>query len=172
LWGSSSASCRAVSTFDQHVVERSSEAFCEVPVSRAQDDAKPGSGCVCLDENDPCLVRGEGTSFMAEFTPKMQIMLPKSLDSVAAEVAEVISDTELKIKREFGGENGTCTSNVRDEVAKTRKTGSQGLPFRRLPYVNQETMFRYVYRCLQDGGCIGIFPEGSFTPRCLCSNTS
>ena len=72
-------------------------------MERAADSAKPGIGRVYLSADDPCLVIGEGTQFLSEFKPQMQIMLPKSVNSALAEVLEVISDTELRVKREFGG---------------------------------------------------------------------
>jgi glycerol-3-phosphate O-acyltransferase / dihydroxyacetone phosphate acyltransferase len=118
---------------------------------------------VYLDDNDPCLVRGDGTSFKEDFTPKMQIMLPKSLGSLVAEVSEVISDSELKIKKEFGGESGKGTAKVREKVEEAKKEGKQGITYRKLPFVDQQVMFRYVYSCLKEGGCIGIFPEGMHT---------
>jgi glycerol-3-phosphate O-acyltransferase/dihydroxyacetone phosphate acyltransferase len=90
----------------------------------------------------------------------MQIMLPKALGSVAAEVVEVVSDTELKIKREFGGESGKGTAKLREKVEEARQAGEKGLPYRKLPFVDQEVMYRYVYHCLKEGGCMGIFPEG------------
>jgi glycerol-3-phosphate O-acyltransferase/dihydroxyacetone phosphate acyltransferase len=117
-----------------------------------------------LDDDDSCLVRGNGTSFKEEFSPKMQVMLPKSLGSLAAEVIEVISDTELKIKKEFGGESGKGTSKIREKVQEAKKEGKQGIAYRKLPFVDQQVMFRYVYSCLKEGGCIGIFPEGAYTP--------
>lgn len=85
----------------------------------------------------------------------MQIMLPKSLNSALAEVAEVISDTELRIKKEFSG-----TTRIRERIVELRQEGQQGLEFKVLPFVDQQEMYRHVYQCLKDGGCIGIFPEG------------
>ncbi|KAI6118395.1 glycerol-3-phosphate O-acyltransferase [Pisolithus sp. B1] len=77
-----------------------------IPVVRAMDEAKPGTGLVYLSPDDPCLLLGERTRFKSEFSPRTQIMLPKSVDSVVAEVLEVISDTKLRLKREFGSETG------------------------------------------------------------------
>lgn len=131
-----------------------------VPVARAVDYASPGTGRIRLSPDDPCLVLGEGTKFTTEFSPKMQIMLPKSLNSIVAEVAEVISDTEIKIKREFGGESGKGTARFRDKVAELSQEGVNGLEFKKLPFVDQQKMYRHVYQCLKDGGCMGIFPEG------------
>lgn len=92
----------------------------------------------------------------------MQIMLPKSLNSLVAEVSEIISDTELKIKREFGGESGKGTVRVRERVSELRQEGVTGLEFKKLPFVDQQEMYRHVYQCLNEGGSIGIFPEGTF----------
>ncbi|KAF7324814.1 Protein kinase domain-containing protein [Mycena kentingensis (nom. inval.)] len=130
-----------------------------IPVARAADDAKPGTGRIRLSPEDPCLVIGEGTKFTSEFTPRMQIMLPKSLGSVAAEVAEVLSDTELKVKKEFSNDEGKCTGKIRDA------TENSGIEFRRLPFVDQQDMYRHVYNALSGGGSIGIFPEGGSHDR-------
>ena len=119
-----------------------------------------GTGCIWLSPADPCLVLGEDTCFITQFAPRMQIMLPKCLNSLVAEVSEVISDTQLKIKREFGGESGKGTTRIREKVSELRQEGLKGLEFKRLPFVDQQEMYRYVYQCLKKGGSIGIFPEG------------
>jgi glycerol-3-phosphate O-acyltransferase/dihydroxyacetone phosphate acyltransferase len=142
---------------------------CSVPVSRASDEAKPGTGLVYLSLDDPCLVLGEGTKFTTEFAPKMQIMLPKSVNSAVAEVVEVISDTELRIKKEFGGDSGKGTTRIREKIGEARDNGINGLAFKVLPFINQQEMYRGVYQKLKEGGCIGIFPEGkppAHQPHC------
>jgi glycerol-3-phosphate O-acyltransferase / dihydroxyacetone phosphate acyltransferase len=106
-------------------------------------------------------VLGEDTRFETELKPKMQIMLPKSAGLAAAEVVEVISDIKLRIKREFGGESGKGTSRIREKVGEARQAGKKGLEYKVMPFVDQSAMYRHVYRCLTDGGCIGIFPEGN-----------
>ncbi len=148
-----------------HVLHTLSTRFPLVPVARAADDAKPGTGRVSLSESEPCLVIGHGTKFLSELSPKMQILLPKSVSSFVAEVVEVLSDTEVKIKKEFGGESGKGTARVRERVKELQTEGTQGLDWKRLPFVDQQQMYQYVYQCLKAGGCIGIFPEGasSFT---------
>lgn len=132
-----------------------------VPVARAADDAKPGTGEIRLADDDPCLVLGHGTKFLTELAPKMQIMLPKSLNSALAEVVEVISDTEIRVKKEFGGESGKGSARFREKVKEAQAEGKNGLAFKKLPFVDQSEMYHYVYQCLKDGGCIGIFPEGA-----------
>ncbi|TFK42612.1 glycerol-3-phosphate O-acyltransferase [Crucibulum laeve] len=136
-----------------------------IPVSRAADSAKPGTGVVWISPDDPCLVCGEGTRFTEEFSSRMQIMLPKSVNSAVAEVTEVLSDTELRIKREFGGESGKGTARIREKVSELRQEGKKGLEFKKLPFVDQGEMYRHVYQCLKQGGSIGIFPEGGSHDR-------
>ncbi|PPQ78091.1 hypothetical protein CVT25_015625 [Psilocybe cyanescens] len=136
-----------------------------VPVSRAADSATPGSGRVLLSSEDPCLIIGEGTKFLTEFSPRMQILLPKSVNSALAEVSEVISDTQLRVKKEFGGESGKGTARVREKLAELKAERIIGLEYKKLPFVNQQDMYRHVYQCLQGGGSIGIFPEGGSHDR-------
>ena len=81
----------------------------------------------------------------------MQLMLPRSFGSAVAEVVEVVSDTRLRIKKEFGGEKGTTKLRELEE----------GIEFKTLPYVDQQVMYRHVYEALQNDGSIGIFPEGT-----------
>jgi len=133
---------------------------CEVPVARAADDAKRGTGKICLASDDPFVVLGKGTKFLSEFTPKMQIMLPRSVGSPVAEVTLVVSDTELIIKREFGGENGKVTNRIKEKLDELKAQDIEGLEFKRLPFVDQQETFRHVYQRLTDGACVGIFPEG------------
>lgn len=80
----------------------------------------------------------------------MQIMLPKELGSAVAEVIEVLSDTQLRIKREFGGDK--VTTKLAEQV--------EGVTYKTMPYVDQQDMYRHVYDALQNDGCIGIYPEG------------
>jgi glycerol-3-phosphate O-acyltransferase / dihydroxyacetone phosphate acyltransferase len=131
-----------------------------VPVARAADLAEPGTGRVWLSPDDPCLVFGEGTKFLTELSPRMQILLPKSVNSAIAEVIEVLSDTELRVKREFGGESGKGTARIREKLLELRNGGVEGLEYKKMPFVDQQEMYRHVYQCLNMGGSMGIMPEG------------
>lgn len=131
-----------------------------VPVARAADAAKAGTGKVYLSPDDPCLVLGEGTKFLEELRPKMQIMLSKAVSSSAAEVAEVISDTQLRIKSEFHNETEKNTKLVREKAEEAKSQGIDGLSFKTLPYVDQNEMYQHVYQRLGEGGCVAIYPEG------------
>jgi glycerol-3-phosphate O-acyltransferase / dihydroxyacetone phosphate acyltransferase len=131
-----------------------------VPVARAADLAEPGTGRVWLSPDDPCLVFGEGTKFLTELSPRMQILLPKSVNSAIAEVTEVLSNTELRVKREFGGDSGKGTARVREKLLELHNDGVEGLEYKKMPFVDQQEMYRHVYQCLNMGGSIGIMPEG------------
>ncbi|KAI0091747.1 glycerol-3-phosphate O-acyltransferase [Irpex rosettiformis] len=137
-----------------------------IPVARAADYASPGQGLVSLSEDDPCLVVGHDTRFLSEFTPRMQILLPKSVGSTAAEVTEVISDTQLRVKKEFGGETtGKGTAKIRAKLSELKAEGKEGLQFKKLPHVDQTETFKHVYEALNEGECICIFPEGGSHDR-------
>ncbi|CCL99138.1 uncharacterized protein FIBRA_01153 [Fibroporia radiculosa] len=136
-----------------------------IPVVRAADDAKSGTGQISLSDDDACLVIGHGTKFLEEFSPKMQIMLPNSVNSAVAEVVEVLSDTQLRIKKEFGGDSGKGTARIREKLKELRSGGKSGLDFKKMPHVDQQEMYHYVYKCLTEAGCIGIFPEGGSHDR-------
>ncbi|GJE95108.1 glycerol-3-phosphate O-acyltransferase [Phanerochaete sordida] len=135
-----------------------------IPVVRAADDAKPGPGRVTLSDADPCLVIGHGTRFTEDFKPQMQIMLPKTVNSCVAEVLEVISDTELRVKKEFGGDSGKGTTRIREKQKEFEAEGQVGFEYKKLPHVDQSEMYHHVYECLKHSGCIGIFPEGEYLP--------
>ncbi|KAF8479349.1 hypothetical protein DFH94DRAFT_749242 [Russula ochroleuca] len=136
-----------------------------IPVARAVDNAKAGTGKVYLSPDDPCLVLGEGTKFLEELRPKMQIMLSKAVGSSAAEVAEVISDTLLRIKSEFHNETEKSTKLVREKAEEAKSQGIDGLTFKTIPYVDQNEMYQHVYQRLQEGGCVAIYPEGGSHDR-------
>lgn len=140
-----------------------------VPVARAADNAKLGTGTICLSETDSCLVLGIDTKFTTEFTPRMQILLGKVYNHSIAEVVEVISDTQLRIKQEFKGGNEPTTALLKAKAASFRAANQHtGIEFKILPYINQQEMYRYVYERLKQGGSIGIFPEGPCSLR-TCS---
>lgn len=137
--------------------------FCRsVPVSRAQDDAKAGSGEIIISEDNLLVVKGFNTKFLSELGPKMQIMLPKSAGAALATVVEVSSDTELRIKKEFAAEGSKSSSKIKEQIKEAKKNGRHGLSYKVLPFVDQRDMYAHVFQCLKEGGCIGIFPEGMF----------
>ncbi|KAJ3933942.1 MAG: glycerol-3-phosphate O-acyltransferase [Lentinula lateritia] len=117
-----------------------------IPVVRAADNAKAGIGTIYLSETDSCLVLGIDTKFTQELAPRMQIQLGKVVKYAFAEVIEVVSDTELRIRQEFRVANDSGNDTT-------------------VPYINQQEMYRYVYDRLRHGGSLGIFPEGGSHDR-------
>ncbi|GAA5996338.1 uncharacterized protein JCM10292_007544 [Rhodotorula paludigena] len=146
----------AAKSMERAFVGLASRLMQSIPVARAQDYAFAGQGTVTLSESGPCVLVGRGTQFKKDFgTPRSQILLPRSLGSSTAEVVEVLSDTELRLKKEF---NKKASEGIKQK-------GEEGVAFKVLPHVDQSSMYSAVYKKLTDGGCIGIFPEGGSHDR-------
>ncbi|KAI0374799.1 glycerol-3-phosphate O-acyltransferase [Pilatotrama ljubarskyi] len=150
----------AAKSMERKVIGFFARLMASIPVVRAADHAKPGTGEITISQEDPCLINGHDTRFKSEFTPKMQVMLPRSVGSGVAEVVEVISDTQLRVRKEFPG-----TSRLREKIKELQASGQKGIAFKRLPFVDQHEMYQHVYQCLTDGGAICIFPEGGSHDR-------
>ena len=67
-----------------------------VPVTRAADLAKLGVGKLYIEEADPLKIIGVGTQFKKQCVVKGQLVLPKHVGYAQAEIAEIISDTEIR----------------------------------------------------------------------------
>ena len=129
-------------------------------MARAADDAKAGSGRIRLSDDNSLLIIGTGTKFTSELKIKSQILLPKSVGFLIGEVVEIISDTELRIKKDFGGDSGKGTERLREKLTELKANGMDGIDYKTMPFIDQQEMYRFVYQRLKEGGCIGIFPEG------------
>jgi len=156
----------AASSLRQRFIGTMGRSLRSISVERVQDLAKPGKGVVYLDDNDPTLVHGVDTNFTAQLGPKKQILLPKAVSSAIAQVTKVLSDTEARIKAEFTiGDGAKGTKKVKDQCAKLKKDGAQGLDYKIIPHVDQHEMYEHVYDRLKEGGAVGIFPEGGSHDR-------
>ncbi|KAK9241310.1 hypothetical protein V1525DRAFT_334985 [Lipomyces kononenkoae] len=123
-----------------------------IPVARAQDLAAPGTGLIYInDKEKPLVIKGQGTKFMKECDHGETIILPKSLGS--AEIASIVSDEELILRRPF-----------KDEKAIDHLLSGPS-KFKRAPKIDQSQVYAKVFERLNDGGCIGIFPEGGSHDR-------
>ncbi|KAK4689722.1 hypothetical protein P7C73_g377, partial [Tremellales sp. Uapishka_1] len=140
--------------------------FHSIPVARSADYAKSGSGRIFLSESDPLLVTGVDTLFTEQIQPRCSLLLPKSAGYASAAIEEVISDTELRLKREFmvPGKDGSVDVKASTRV-RTESELKEGLAFKILPHVDQEDTYGAVFQRLNEGGCIGIFPEGGSHDR-------
>ncbi|BGP13962.1 hypothetical protein JCM10213_005545 [Rhodosporidiobolus nylandii] len=145
----------AAKSMERAFVGLASRCMQSIPVARAQDSAFAGVGTISLSPDDPLTIIGHNTSFKKDFgKPRSQILLPRNLGSVTAEVVEVVSDTELRLKKEFA-----------KKAVEGLKAKPEGVSFKVLPHVDQSSMYSAVYQKLTDGGAIGIFPEGGSHDR-------
>jgi glycerol-3-phosphate O-acyltransferase/dihydroxyacetone phosphate acyltransferase len=132
-----------------------------VPVARAADYAKAGAGRIFLSESDLLLVTGKDTQFTSQIKPQCQLVLPKSAGYASAQIKEVISDTELRLKAEFVVPSKDGSANVKASTrVRTEGEMKEGLQYKILPHVDQDQTYGAVFQRLNEGGSIGIFPEG------------
>lgn len=150
-----------------------------VPVGRALDMVKPGSGTVYMPDpiNEPLLVRGNGTKFTGEQVQIGGLLVLPSVNGTAAnaEIAEVISATELRLKKPFKGATAIKQMTGREDVDEngkfTDKTsggpapGFEGVKYKTAPKVDQTQVYDAVFDRLSAGGAVGIFPEGGSHDR-------
>jgi hypothetical protein len=125
-----------------------------VPVIRPQDLAKPGVGRIQLlnRKTDPLRITGIDTAFTKQLRVRDSLVLPRSVGQ--AEVVEIISDTEVLIKKEF-----------KDLKALELLTQTDGTNYKCVPHVEQEAVYNSVYDQLNNNRCITIFPEGGSHDR-------
>ncbi|KAE8209006.1 hypothetical protein CF327_g6956 [Tilletia walkeri] len=159
-----------------------------IPVARAADSAKSGSGLITAHPDDPTILIGLNTRFTTELVPKGQIQLPKFTGAAVAEIVEIISDTEVRIKKPLnndkakmalrgevpsasaGTANGNTNSRSADKAKHDAKDvgeweGKKGCKYKSLPFIDQTMMYASVYERLAEGGSLGIFPEGGSHDR-------
>lgn len=121
---------------------------------RPQDLAVPGQGRIQLlnRKTDPLRIIGIDTHFTTQLKPRDSIVLPKG--SGQSEVFQVISDTEIIIKKEF-----------KELRALEMLTHSEGTAYKCMPHIEQESVYKSVHDELNNGRCITIFPEGGSHDR-------
>jgi glycerol-3-phosphate O-acyltransferase/dihydroxyacetone phosphate acyltransferase len=133
-----------------------------VPVKRAQDSAKVGSGTVSIRSDDIAAidesitnsvleVTGKDSKFTTEMKAGDKIRLPGS--ALGIKIASVISDTSMTLKVEEGIKE-LLSSRAFDDTT-----------FDILPRIDQADVYRYVLEKMSSGGTIGIFPEGGSHDR-------
>jgi glycerol-3-phosphate O-acyltransferase/dihydroxyacetone phosphate acyltransferase len=151
-----------------------------VPVGRALDSTKSVPGKIYLPDpdNDPLLVRGVGTNFETrDFQVGGLLVLPNVNHAAAnAEILEIVGPEEIRLKKPFKGDIalGQLTGRelvipdgeTEEQVMKDRKNGEfQGTKFKVAPKVDQTKVYDAVFQKLNEGGCVGIFPEGGSHDR-------
>lgn len=129
-----------------------------IPVERAQDLLKTATGTIKIDSSfdDEVVITGVGTKFLSECEPKGLIGLPNSLAS--AQIESIESDTRLKIKKPF-------VTKASKKVAQISKLLAEGTVFKVAPHIDNDVVFRNVFKHLNSGKVLGIFPEGGSHDR-------
>lgn len=142
----------ATKSYKHSVIGPLSRMQLSIPVSRAQDTLVPGTGKITINfDTDGLHVFGKGTKFTEECMVRGLVALPKSLG--ASEIAEIVSDTELILKKEF---------KKSDKIVELL---TKGTPFKVADKIDQKQVYNFVFNHLSNDGCIGIFPEGGSHDR-------
>lgn len=152
-----------------------------VPVGRALDSTKSMPGTIYLPDpdNEPLLVRGVGTNFEAkDFQVGGLLVLPNVNHAAAnAEIAEIVGPEEIRLKKPFKGSTAIGQVTGREIIAPDGMTEEdvkkscwkngdfQGTKFKVAPKVDQTKVYDAVFEKLNQGGCVGIFPEGGSHDR-------
>ncbi|KAK9478754.1 hypothetical protein V1514DRAFT_330314 [Lipomyces japonicus] len=123
-----------------------------IPVSRAQDLTSRGSGLIYMDDKHNSLViKGKNTKFQTECVLGGLIVLSSELGS--AEIETIVSDEELVLRTPF--KNSRATEALL----------ANSMRYKKAPKVDQSKVYEAVFQRLNEGGCIGIFPEGGSHDR-------
>lgn len=146
-----------------------------VPVGRALDKTKSVPGRIYLPDpdNDPTLVRGHGTNFESrEYQIGGLLVLPTVKNTAAnAEILEILGPEEIRIKKPFSGSTAINQITGRARVIPDGHAEEDvpeefiGTSFRVAPKIDQTGVYDSVFQTLENGGCVGIFPEGGSHDR-------
>ncbi|KAK4912961.1 Glycerol-3-phosphate/dihydroxyacetone phosphate acyltransferase, partial [Elasticomyces elasticus] len=148
-----------------------------LPVARAMDNLKPGTGTIYLPDpiNEPTLLRGVGTNFEGKpFEKDGTIALPTvNGTSHSTAIAEVRGPEELVLKKPFKHRDALIQLTGRQDIDNDGNfTGDasdnsdfKGTKFKVAPHVDQTAVYQAVFKRLGSGGCVGIFPEGGSHDR-------
>lgn len=127
-----------------------------IPVKRAQDNLETKSGSIKLDGDNELRILGKDTKFLSQCEVKGLLSLPKSIGT--SEISQIVSDTELFIKRPFKFTN-----------EEKSKLGLQllkdGTTFKSAPKIDQSEVYSQVFEHLAHGHCLGVFSEGGSHDR-------
>jgi len=127
-----------------------------IPVGRAMDYARHGSGKVYLPDagNDPTLLRGIETHFDTEAEAGGMVVLPTvNANAATATVGDIVGPEEIRLKRGFEGEDAN------------NQLSGDGTKYKTAPKVDQSHVYEQVFGRLREGGAVCIFPEGGSHDR-------
>mmetsp|Transcript_14129 Transcript_14129/g.39048 ORF Transcript_14129/g.39048 Transcript_14129/m.39048 type:complete len:736 (-) Transcript_14129:82-2289(-) len=162
-----------------------------VPVKRAQDEAKKGTGTIEMmplledveeeeqqqrekqqsspndaettTKQDRILVQGYDTKFLKQLVPKDKIRPPGM--AFAFKVIKVISHDQVIVDGAGRPESIELPKATVKDDDKNADGPKHGVPFDILKHVNTAVVFEKVIDRLASGGAVGIFPEGGSHDR-------
>jgi 1-acyl-sn-glycerol-3-phosphate acyltransferase len=146
----------AEKSYNRRIIGDIAWAMGAVPVKRAQDAARTGSGKIVLekevsgtdDEMICIVVNGHGTKFLSQVKVKDKIRFAGA--SIGLKVVSIESDTLLKV-------DGSTLEQV--------EWPSDPISYDILHWIDQKVVYEKVLSKLASGGTIGIFPEGGSHDR-------
>ena len=162
----------AQKSWDFPVIGWMARALSCVPLSRAADLVRPGTGEVCVHED---VAVGRGTCFLDEVKAGDSIVwhgAPQERRRVLA----VLSQTALRLQPAAATHAGAAGVGAEPsssaaaplseaELRTLRAAAGAPRPFSVASKPDHSRMFSQVLRRLERGACIGIFPEGGSHDR-------
>ncbi|EGW33417.1 uncharacterized protein SPAPADRAFT_136811 [Spathaspora passalidarum NRRL Y-27907] len=145
-------------SYRMNIVGHGARLVSAIPVERAQDLLKKGTGKIYLDTSDKTghSLIGEDTKFSSECEPRGLIGLYNSLGN--CQIDKVIDDTHLVLKDPFFSSRNEIQTKI-DIALK------QGTPYKIAPHIDNHHVFNHVFHHLAQGKVLGIFPEGGSHDR-------
>jgi glycerol-3-phosphate O-acyltransferase/dihydroxyacetone phosphate acyltransferase len=160
----------AAKSLKRAVIGTLSKGVGALPVARSQDSLKPGKGTIYLPDpqNKPTLLRGIGTSFDGpDFEVGGTISLPSiNGRSNSSRIQKIFGPEEIILKTPFEGKDPNFQlTGSHDPNSDGPTPGFSGCKFKFAPHVDQTEVYDAVFKRLNAGGCVGIFPEGGSHDR-------
>lgn len=122
-----------------------------IPVARPLDYLKQGTGKLILPNIFGSMhIYGVGTNFTKELSEGFLIVLS---GTCTLEVAKVVSDTEIILKKGL------------EDLSLFSDNEKEGISFKFTSKIDQSKVYHKVFKKLEEGKCIGIFPEGGSHDR-------
>ncbi|KAI5949999.1 hypothetical protein KGF57_004509 [Candida theae] len=146
----------AKKSYDRRIIGEGAKLCSAIPVERAQDLLKKGTGKIYVDKEDNRIIRGEGTKFNAECQVKGLIGLPNSLGN--GSIQEIFDDEKILLKKPFSSPREEIQQRIDEKL-------HAGTEFKIAPHIDNHVVFQNVFTHLNDGKVLGIFPEGGSHDR-------
>ncbi|CCG21383.1 Sct2 glycerol-3-phosphate acyltransferase [Candida orthopsilosis Co 90-125] len=146
----------AQKSYDRRIIGEAAKLCSAIPVERAQDLLKKGTGKIYVDKEDDRVIRGSGTKFTSECQVKGLIGLPNSLGN--GSIQEIFDDEKLILKKPFTSPRKEIQQRIDEKL-------QEGTEFKIAPHIDNHIVFQNVFTHLNDGKVLGIFPEGGSHDR-------